>query len=743
MKSSVKNLLILAMLLGTSNAWAQKIDQRLTKLVEQTSKSRGIAEDPVDLKVAQKQIAINMNADGTINSLSAIAILKKDAECPTEKLEQMGIKVRYVLGDMVALVIPTDKLMALEDIEEFRSVRADQLSHLMNEEARKATGVEQVNTEESAKAQSLPKAYTGSGVVVGIIDCGIDFNHAAFRNADGTTRIKRAWEINTKKDYTEDEIKTLTTDDLGLSHGSHTSATAAGSITGNGQQGMAPQADLYLCGGGAKFPETDVVECMSKIFKYAEEVGKPAVINLSMGDVLGLHDGSYAYAKAAATLTNNGTAKGRVVVVSSANSAATYQSIVKTLHTNTLVAGEWQLATVLGSASYPTDLMPDIPVSYFNSAYCIYASDHKDFEVKLALVDVTNGKIMEIGNHALDDKSQPLTVDKILQKDSKVPALDGTDAVMYKISFKEQRVTLDLAYYRLALFIKGNSDGQVIKMICDGDNNAEPCFDAPTDGGYDFRAAGYTKGNGDIACNVAACNDYVISVGAYITRTGYKNYAGKDINYTPSTLTGKLQELGEISDFSSYGIDDNGKPRPTIIAPGQGLISAVNNYDTNYFSKEQIGVALTESTGYATLIDKLELHNRNNWYAISEGTSMSAPVVTGIMALWLQANPNLTSNEIMDILKETCKNDEYTTDVSKIPSGNKIQAGLGKIDCVAGLKKILNTTGIETVAADERREATPATMYSVDAPVYNMMGQRVGKSQKGIVIYKGRKYVNR
>ena len=44
---------------------------------------------------------------------------------------------------------------------------------------------------------------------------------------------------------------------------------------------------------------------------------------------------------------------------------------------------------------------------------------------------------------------------------------------------------------------------------------------------------------------------------------------------------------------------------------------------------------------------------------------------------------------------------------------------------------------------DGRREATPATMYSVDAPVYNMMGQRVDKSQKGLVIYKGRKYVNK
>lgn len=51
--------------------------------------------------------------------------------------------------------------------------------------------------------------------------------------------------------------------------------------------------------------------------------------------------------------------------------------------------------------------------------------------------------------------------------------------------------------------------------------------------------------------------------------------------------------------------------------------------------------------------------------------------------------------------------------------------------------------GIEVIGADGYREATPATMYSVDAPVYNMMGQQVDKSHKGLVIYKGRKYVNK
>ena len=122
---------------------------------------------------------------------------------------------------------------------------------------------------------------------------------------------------------------------------------------------------------------------------------------------------------------------------------------------------------------------------------------------------------------------------------------------------------------------------------------------------------------------------------------------------------------------------------------------------------------------------------------------MSTPVVTGVVALWMQADPKLTAKEIINIMKETCDNDEWTTNINKIPSHNKVQAGFGKINCLKGLKKITGATAIDVVTMDGQRQATPATMYSVDAPVYNMMGQQVDKAQKGLVIYKGKKYLNK
>lgn len=60
-----------------------------------------------------------------------------------------------------------------------------------------------------------------------------------------------------------------------------------------------------------------------------------------------------------------------------------------------------------------------------------------------------------------------------------------------------------------------------------------------------------------------------------------------------------------------------------------------------------------------------------------------------------------------------------------------------------GLRALTGAAGIDVVAADESRAATPATMIGLDAPVYNVLGQRVSPKTKGLVIYKGRKYVNR
>ena len=717
-------LTLLLIVLGID---AQVIDQRLTRLVEHTAKTRAA----VQRQKAPGNIVVHYNADGSIKAFPAIATLKSGAECPTAQLEQMGIKVNFVVGDMVGLIIPADKLMELKKVDALLNVRADEYARIYNDEARKTTGVDHVNTAEAAVGYGLPNAFTGEGVVLGIIDSGIDFNHAAFCNPDGSTRIKKAliYKDEKVKEYSENEISTLTADEED-SHGTHTAATAGGSDTGNGQKGVAPKADLILCGLGSDLTDSNIAICMKRIFEYADSVGKPAVINMSMGSTLDMHDGSEITSRLVATLTENGTKPGRAVVIASGNSGEHYQSIVKKM-----AGASDVLKTVLG-AYYVTNENK----ARYKAGYFLYADDHKDFSVEVKVVNIATGAVESVGNHLIDLYDN-IPYNLSIEKATDVPTAKGGVAVTYKLKFNFS-AELDAPNLRLAFFIKPSSAGQTIKMVCDGDSNDEPCFDAPTKGGYDFKAAGYTKGSGDLTCSAEVCNDAVISVGSFITRTHWTDCEGKPHDYAESTLTGKEQVIGEISDFSSYGIDDNGKVRPSVIAPGQGIISAANNYDRGFFQYKNPGVP-DEDTKMTYLIGSVDLNGRKSWYLLEQGTSMACPHVAGIVTLWMQAKPTLTVNEILEIMKETSFNDKYTTDTEMIPSGNTAQAGYGKIDCLEGLKKILNVTSIEELKAYDWKQSAPAQLNYVDAPVYDVKGQQVPNTHKGMVIYKGRKYVNK
>jgi subtilisin family serine protease len=153
-------------------------------------------------------------------------MLKEGAECPTARLQKLGIDIRKQIGRMLILNVPARSLMALGNIDEIESVRADQMNQLMNNVAREKSKVEEVATWEKAQQHNLPQAYTGKGVLVGIIDSGMDYNHAAFRNADGSTRIKLALVLSMETDnydeYTSPEdIEQLTNDEASRSHGTH------------------------------------------------------------------------------------------------------------------------------------------------------------------------------------------------------------------------------------------------------------------------------------------------------------------------------------------------------------------------------------------------------------------------------------------------------------------------------------------------------------------------------------------
>jgi GH25 family lysozyme M1 (1,4-beta-N-acetylmuramidase)/subtilisin family serine protease len=167
---------------------------------------------------------------------------------------------------------------------------------------------------------------TGGGVVVGLADWGCDFAHPSFRHADGSTRIIALWDqrdrpgripnneygygyvhrgdaidraLQTPDPYAAIDYHPADAETKGEagSHGTHTLHIAAGNTNAGGPGGIAPDADLvfvHLAGGPAPLAtlgtSVNLLEAVDFIFKIAG--GKPCVINLSLGQQAGSHDGT-------------------------------------------------------------------------------------------------------------------------------------------------------------------------------------------------------------------------------------------------------------------------------------------------------------------------------------------------------------------------------------------------------------------------------------------------------------------
>ena len=164
----------------------------------------------------------------------------------------------------------------------------------------------------------------GTGILVSVIDSGVDYTHQDFRNPDGSSRILAIWDQtvsgNSPKgyllgtEYTKEEIdraltsgNPLPTKDIS-GHGTEVLGIAAGNgraslpVSGRSaaigpNHGVAPLADILVVKLGNPKPDsfpktTELMQAIDYVYKKAEEYGLPVAVNLSFGNVYGSHDGS-------------------------------------------------------------------------------------------------------------------------------------------------------------------------------------------------------------------------------------------------------------------------------------------------------------------------------------------------------------------------------------------------------------------------------------------------------------------
>ena len=264
-------------------------------------------------------------------------------------VKALGINVNSQLPSFVTARVTPEDLVKLAVSPAVQFVLPSDFSYPFNDVAAATVGADLLHSGYFNGTQ-----YQGSGVILCIIDTGIDWDHLDFRDPTDTTksRILYIWDqtltktgaeqtpqdrdgvnlsgLNYGVEYTNAEINdeidgtpagfVRETDTFG--HGTHVAGTAAGngaSLASKQYAGMAPLADILIVkAGNGSFTNNNVIDGLTYAKQVATALGKPLVVNMSLGGQSGPHDGTSDYDLA----IDNFVGAGRVAVIAAGNSGS-------------------------------------------------------------------------------------------------------------------------------------------------------------------------------------------------------------------------------------------------------------------------------------------------------------------------------------------------------------------------------------------------------------------------------------
>jgi subtilisin family serine protease len=532
-------------------------------------------------------------------------------------LRDAGFQVGTAAGGVATLTAPLSRIADLDRVPGLREVELSRPLEPLLDASRAAAGFD------AAHGATEPPytGFAGSGVMVGIIDTGIDFKHDDFKNEDGTNRISWIW----------DQTSSTTAPPSGYSygrewgpvainngsaterdfdgHGTHVSGIAAGNGRGTESAtykydfaGCAPEAEIVFV--KTNFSEAGVLDGVNWMMQKAAAASKPIAINISLGGSFGPHDGTTTLETGLSALAG----PGRILVAAAGNERNLG------IHSEAVIAGfqaasmKFTVPSYTPSAGTDNDEIdidgwfPGGSTMTFTvtspNGHSTQASTLTNPVRQSATADGT----IRVTQAAAANGDRNVQI-QIWDPDGVAPA-SGTWTVTVQ---NAETVTREVDFWTWWAVLGGYSQAVVWTTYLDG---------------------------GEIL-TTPSTGDSLFSVAAYITKTSWKDYTNRTCGYTGYTV-------GTAAPFSSLGPRRDGVQKPEITAPGMGIASTLSANATSPIFTDPCG------------------KTQDGKHTVGQGTSQSSPHVTGAAALLLQADPTLSFKAMRDILTQNTDHDSYT-----------------------------------------------------------------------------------
>ena len=596
----------------------------------------------------------NINIINGLPYLSSIA--KINSEFSESFLSDKGIILRSKVGDVISLFIPLENIELLNNIKGVDYIDIARKFDINLNKAVKDTRVDSVH-----QGLGLPSAFSGKDVLIGITDWGFDYTNPMFYDTlMQHTRILKAWDQFSNRGPApegfnygteisgEDELLAAQCDTFNIyqwaTHGSHVAGICGGSGAGTIYRGVAYEANYLM----ATFlvDEAAVLDAFDWMKQNAESMHKRLVVNMSWGLYwFGTLDGSSLLSRAIDTMSTHG-----VVFVSSGGNNGDVNYHIK----KTFTSQEDTLKTLVGFDSY------SYYANMWGQAITIWGEPDQSFKFSLKVLNSSNEIIRETPFISTSENTGYIENFIVINQDTVF-----YNYLLESANYLNQRPHIHLrirnkntSTYKIGLFL--NSESGTVHMW-----NVIELTNGVGNWGSPFTAlfSDWAEGNSEFSIGEPSCTKSVISVAAH----------SSEIILPNGNLAG-----GTIASFSSKGPTIDGRIKPDISAPGVNVTSSISSFTSQSYTTQDI-------------VTTVPFNGRNYVFLKFSGTSMSGPMVTGIVALILQANPTLSAQQIKDILKQTAREDIRT---GTLPDTGSTQWGFGKVTANRAIKLALETENV-------------------------------------------------